>query len=290
MHVLGLPKHRITGLPSPPTPYQIDFFTKVNAAKDLSKGLTANKFHLNKGRQMGFTEIVLCIIIYYCFKQYSGFNVGIIAATRGELARKDLARLKRMLHNIWGAVGWYGGKTKVILANGTTIEAFPAASEAMTGDTQYKCILMDEAAKWTLIDDMPIFNSIMPIVRAGAADLFLVSTPLGPVKMFYMVHKNPKDFIKFVYDIWCTEGNLYTREQIQELLDNSIEDPAQEYLCQFTYGKNAILGMVGDDIRDAGSVEWDVALANDTTMQSGEEWDDPGGTIPDNFIPTPPQK
>ena len=48
--------------------------------------------------------------------------------------------------------------------------------------------------------------------------------------------------------------------------------------------------MVGDDIRDAGSVEWDVALANDTTMQSGEEWDDPGGTIPDNFIPTPPQK
>ena len=287
MHVLGLPKHRITGLPTPPTPYQLEYFQNVDATKEASKGLTANKFHLNKGRQMGFTEIMLYIIIYYCFRQYAGFKVGIIAATRGELARENLHRLKAMLHNIWDTVVWNTkGEEKIWLTNGTTIAAFPASREAITGLTQFKCIYMDEAAKWTLVDDMPIFNSIMPIVRAAAGDLFLVSTPLGPIKMFYAVHKNPKDFIKYVYDIWCTKGNMYTEEQIRELLDNSIEDPAQEYLCQFTYGKNAILGTVGDDIRDADSVEWDVAIE----MDQAEEWEDPAGTVPDNFIPVPEQK
>ena len=291
-HVVGLPEHRITGCPTPLTPYQIEYFNKIYEAKEKSKGLTPNKFHTNKGRQMGFTEIVVRIIAYFCFFSYAGWNVGIIAATNGSLARKDMHRMQLLFRNIWEAAVFDVDRSHLVLCNGTTIEAFPASEEAITGDTKYKGIFMDEAAKWKVLDDRPIFNSIMPIINSGAGDLFLVSTPKGPMKMFYTIHLDPKDFIKFKYDIWAAEGNLYTREQIEEMIKNSVEDPNQEYLCMFTFGKDAILGVVGADIRDAKNLEWDVALQQQQQPQqltreqleafvnSGpddeeEEWTDP---------------
>ena len=286
MHVVGLPTHRITGQPTALTPYLEDFIEKVDKHKERGWKNKPNKFHLNKGRQMGFTEIVLRIILYYCLHGYAGWKVGIIAATSGDLARNDLYRLQVMLHNIWECLVWESNANRIQLVNGTIIKAFPASKEGITGDTNYKCIFMDEAAKWNLVDDSAIFNSIEPIINSGAGDFFLVSTPLGPIKKFYKIHQDPKDFVKFVYDIWCAEGNLYTREEIQYMIDSSTLDPNQEYLCMFTYGQNAILGMVGSDIRDEECVEWDVAIENDHS----EEWVDPRELVPDNFIPTPEQK
>ena len=293
-HVIGLPKHRITKMPTALAPFQVDYFQKVDEAKRRNAELQLpTKIHLNKGRQMGFTEITCRIIIYYSFSSYEGWNVGIIAATNGTLARKDLRRIKKMLHNIWEAVVFDIGSNYIHLANDTVIEAFPASEEAMTGDTQYKAIFMDEAAKWKNLDDTPIFNSIMPIVNSGAADLYLVSTPKGPIKMFYAIHKDPKDFIKFVCDIWCAEGNMYSTKQIKDMIANSKEDPNQEYLCKFTYGKNAILGTVDADIRD-DELEWDAVVekpaGRPAEENSRQEWTDPIADEPDNFIPMPEQK
>ena len=270
-HVVGLPLHPATNEPMPLTPYQVDFFNRVAAHKAPKIGQSiidalrdSHKYHVNKGRQMGFTEIVLRVIQYYCFHDYAGFKIGIIAATNGSLAKKDLRRLVRLFANIkTGVKEWRG--SVLVLWNGTVIEAFAASEEAMTGDTKYKCIFMDEAAKWRVIDDMPIFNSIIPIVNTNGADLFLVSTPKGPIKMFYDIHKEPKDYVKLQYDIWETKGNLYTEKQIWNMINNAKEDPNQEYLCKFVFGKNAVLGEVSDESRVIGEFEWDFVPPVDIT-------------------------
>ena len=64
-HTVGLPRHPATGELMQLTPYQIEFFDIINGAVKCPKGVSMNKwlrkahkFILNKGRQMGFTEIV----------------------------------------------------------------------------------------------------------------------------------------------------------------------------------------------------------------------------------------
>jgi len=259
-HIIGLPRHPATNKEMPLTPFQVDFATKIikgrlkfgDAIAQMRKALL---IHLNKARQMGFTEIVLRIILYLSFSRYAGANVGIIAATNGSLAKKDLRRLARMYRFIPGVVDqWIKGNV-LRLVNGTVIEAFAASEEALTGDTKYKCIFMDEAAKWKLQNDGPVFNSILPIVRTNGADLLLVSTPKGPVKMFYQIHEDPQDFELHKYDIWHTEGNLYTKEEIEQMIASSKEDPEQEYLCKYKIGRDSIFGIISIEDQQ-GKNEW----------------------------------
>ena len=230
-HVVGLPTHPATKQPMALTPYQIEFAEIILNARKGDTFPKPHKYHVNKGRQMGFTEIVLRVIQFNSMHEYANSNVGIMAATNGSLAKKDLRRFQRLFKHVKLLVTEWLKNNKMELATGTVVEAFPASEEAMTGDTDYRGIFLDEAAKWRGQDDKPIFNSIMPIVNTNAADLFLVSTPKGPVKTFYELHKDPKDFIKMKFDLWRAEGNLYSREQIQFMLDNATEDPNQEYLC-----------------------------------------------------------
>jgi len=205
---------------------------------------------------MGFTEIVLRFIQFFSFNRYAGQNVGIIAATNGKLADKDLRRLARLYKNIPTMVLQTVKNHIFKIINGTIIEAFPASEEAMTGDTNYACIFMDESAKWKLVDDTPVFNSVLPIVRLNGADFFLVSTPKGPIKMFYKIHKDPQDFVMLEYFIWEAEGNLYTKSQIIHMLKTTKEDPNQEYLGKFTIGEASILGAISDEDRSDKVVEW----------------------------------
>jgi len=110
-HVVGLPRHPATQKEMPLTPYQVDFvkavFKAVTNPGDVSEDEWArlhHAFHVLKGRQMGFTEIVLRVIQFFCFNRYAGQNVGIIAATNGSLANKDLRRFYRLFHNIPGMI------------------------------------------------------------------------------------------------------------------------------------------------------------------------------------------
>ena len=76
-HIVGLPRHPATNHEMPLTPFQIDFAKKVidgrlnfgDAIQQMRKPLL---IHLNKGRQMGFTEIVLRIILHLSFTRYAG--------------------------------------------------------------------------------------------------------------------------------------------------------------------------------------------------------------------------
>jgi len=252
--MVGLPRHPATNEEMPLTPFQVDFAEKVidgreNFGDAIAQMRRPLLIHLNKGRQMGFTEIVLRLILHLSFSRYAGANVGIIAATNGNLAKKDLRRLAKLYREIPGVVEqWVKGNT-LRLVNGTVIEAFAASEEAMTGDTKYKCIFMDESGKWKLVDDTPVFNSILPIARSNGADLFLISTPKGPVKMFYKIHEEPGDFVCYQYDIHKAEGNLYTSEEVQAMLDAKDIDTEQEYLCKFTTAQGSIFGAVSDDER-----------------------------------------
>lgn len=255
-HAIGLPVHPATKKPMPLTPYQVDVFEQATGrTAGAEPGPRADPerprlIHNLKARQMGFTEIFLRIMFFECLHHYAGSKVGIMAATNGRLARQDLRRFAALWRPFPSCVERWPTAGLMRLANGTTIEAFPASEEAMTGDTKYKCIMLDEAAKWRLVDDLPVFNSIMPIVRTNAADLWLISTPKGPVKMFYDVYKEPGDFRQLKYDIWAAEGNMYTKQEIEHLLATSNEDPEQEYLCKFTLGRDAVFGEVLESERD----------------------------------------
>ena len=245
-----------------PTPYQLEFVEAVIAAvtnpgdmSDSDWKRLHHMFHILKGRQMGFTEIVLRVIFHFCFSRYAGSNVGIIAATNGKLANKDLRRFYRLFKNIIQVTKGPVKSGKLELINNTVVEAFPASEEALTCDTDYACIFMDESAKWKLVDDKPVFNSVMPIVRSIGADLFLVSTGKGPIKMFYQIYLDPQEFVKLEYNILRTVGNLYTKEQVDNMIASSKEDPDQEYMCKFTVGQDSILGAITDEHRgDFG--EW----------------------------------
>ena len=263
-HTVGLPVSPSTKQPMPLTPYQVEFFEAVQKHKKPKKGQSKldslrqpHKFHLLKGRQMGFSEVVLRLIQYHCYHDYAGSKVGIIAATNGSLAKKDLARLYQLFRKIQHEI--LDHKNNMItLTNGTVIEAFAASEEAMTGDTNYGCVFMDEAAKWDGTDDTALFNSIIPIVNANASDLFLVSTGKGRVKKFYEIYKNPGEYVKLEYNIWRTEGNLYTRAQILEMLASEA-DADQEYLCKFTSSKNAVFNEFTDKDENEES-SWDYGI------------------------------
>jgi len=280
-HVVGLPRHPATKLEMPLTEFQVEFFeavmkevTNPGKVSDIDWRRMHHAFHVLKGRQMGFTEITLRIIQFFCFNRYAGSNIGIIAATNGELAFKDLRRFYRLFINIKSVTKGPVKARKLYIHNDTVIEAFPASEEALTGDTNYACIFMDESAKWKLVDDTPVFNSVMPIVRMNGADFFLVSTPKGPLKMFYKIHKDPQEFVMLVYDIWRAEGNIYTRDQIVDMLKTTKEDPNQEYLCKFTIGRDSILGAITDEDRSDNVREWDAGTINEEDDHYTEPDDD----------------
>lgn len=290
-HTIGLPQHSATKQEMPLTPYQVEFCNRIihdtkfiptskeNEEEERIEFLRKpHLYHINKGRQMGFTEIVLRLIQYFCFSRYESYDVGIIAGNTGTLSNKDLRRFARLFKFIPNTVEQWIKATKegtcLKIINDTTVWSFPASEEAMTGRTNFKCVFMDESAKWRLIEDRDVFNSIMPIVKSNGSDFFLVSTPKKPQKTFYHIHKEPGDFVKLQYNIWRAEGNLYTKSQIEELLASKEFDPNQEYLCQFTIGKDSILGGVTDADREKGFRGFDVGDNMDEDDNFVESEDD----------------
>ena len=235
--LIGLPKHARTGEQIGLTPYQLDFWNRIEAS-------TKHKFHINKGRQMGFSELVLRILSFRGFNKYAGKSCKIIAGTRSTTTKKLMSRLKAFYRNIPDVVENNGDNMYLELKNGTSFEGLPANPEAITGDTKIAAIAMDESAKWDLTDDTPVLNSIMPIVNTNGSDLFMFSTPKGPRGFFYHTQDPPRDesYEYFTYNIWDTLDNLYTKSEIDEMLADTTMDTDQEYLNKFTTGRSSIFG------------------------------------------------
>ena len=234
---IGLPKHPQTYEPSPLTPFQLEFFNAVDKSKH-------HRFHVNKGRQMGFSELMLRIVAYRGLNKYEGGAIKIIAGTRSAATKKLMDRLKEFFKGYPEVVNKDESKhdLKLVLNNGTSYEGLPANPEAVTGDTKIRAFILDESSKWDLIDDRPVMNSIMPIVKTNRSDLFMFSTPKGMRGFFYEIEKehDEKTWEFFKYSIWRTEGNMYTTQEIQSFLADNTVDVEQEYLNKFTTGRNSI--------------------------------------------------
>jgi len=263
-HVAGLPVHPATHMEMPPTDFQLEYIDEIIKEVTKPEGIDQEEwdrlyhmFHVVKGRQMGFTEFTLRIIFHFCFTRYAPDSiVAIIAAVNANLARKNLRRFMRLFTHIRSVIP-NGIKANTIeILNDISVQAFGASEEAITGLTKIAAVFPDESAKWNLVDDSPVFNSMLPIVRSNGADLFLPATFKGPVKKFYKIwkEKDPK-FTFLKYTIERTVGNLYTQEQVDDMMAATIEDAQQEYMGIPTSGEDSIFGMFTDEDQQ-GMKEW----------------------------------
>jgi len=241
-NIIGLPKHPQTFKPHRLTEIQTEVFDKnIHPTKQV-------KLHLNKARQCGWTELMLRILAFHSFHKYTGGKIIIIAGTREKTTKDIFYRFISLFRNIPEYIA-ETGSLYMKLFNGTEIYGMPANPEAVAGWTKIKAFFMDEAAKWNLVDDYPVINTILPIVKTNKSDLFMISTPKGPRGFFYDFDIAENDFTKLTIDIHEGGSELYTKDEIQHMVDSTEEDPDQEYLNKYTTGRDSIWGEVTDDHR-----------------------------------------
>jgi len=231
-HLVDLPRHPATFQESSLMPYQEQFFS-------LQHKRNPTKYHINKARQIGWTETILRIIQYECFHKYRGGKIIILTATRFDTGKDIFQRFKQLFNNITYTIKKLESNS-ITLTNNTQIVNLPANPEAVTGLTKIKCVFMDECSKWNLKDDQPVINAILPIVRTNQSDLFMISTPKGPRGFFFNIETSENDFYKLKYNIYEVQGLLYSKTEIEQMINSSVEDPNQEYLNQYVAGRNAI--------------------------------------------------
>jgi len=237
-NLIGLPKHPATFEPMDLMNYQKNFFKTI-------ENTGSRKFHVNKARQIGLTELILRILAYRCFNKYKGGNIIIIAGTREQTAKTIMQRFKNLFYNISHEIV-NQSDISLELKNGTVIRAYPSNSDSIRGLTKIKAIFMDEAAHFNLIDDRKVMDAIKPIVETNRADFFMISTPNGPRGFFYDIEKDDNDFLKLSYNIWEAVGWIYSDEEARVMLDDISIDTEQEYLNKYTTGRDSIWGEVTD--------------------------------------------
>lgn len=247
-HRVGLPEHPATLQPMKFMPHQDDLVKQALSEKHM-------KFHVNKSRQIGLTEICLRIIQYQVFHKYEGGRVMIIAGTREKTTKKVMGRLKQLFKPIMGTLESNSNDLLIKLKNGSEIEGLPSNSEAIRGDTKIKAIFVDEAAHFGLVDDSVVLDAIEPIVMTNKSDLFLVSTPRGQRGFFYDINISENDYKKLHYDFNNAIGWIYTKEEMDEELKRTDIDVDQEYRCQFTSARNSIFGVINDESVDEYEAE-----------------------------------
>ena len=247
-HRVGLPQHPATLLPMKYMPHQDDLVKQALSDKHL-------KFHVNKSRQIGRTEICLRIIQYQAFHKYESGRVMIIAGTREKTTKKVMGRLRQLFKPIQETVDGNSNDLLIKLKNGTEIEGLPSNSEAIRGDTKIKAILIDEAAHFGLVDDSVVLDAVEPIVMTNKSDLFLVSTPRSQRGFFYEISISENDYKKLHYDYTNAIGWIYTKEEMDEELKRTDIDVDQEYRCQFTSARNSIFGVITNESTEDYEVE-----------------------------------
>lgn len=249
-HRVGMPLHPATLQPMQYMSHQIEFVDYV------TKDKRQKKIHVNKSRQIGFTEIVLRAIQYLCFNKYAGGKVMIIAGTREKTSKKIMQRFKQLFDNI---PEYVESTTDLVteLTNGTTIEALPSSSEAIRGDTKINCVFIDEAAFFNRIDDSIVMDAVRPIIMTNKSDFFVISTPNGPQGFFYEIEKSrTTDYYMMKPNIWNAVGVIYTKEEAEAELQRTDVDTEQEYLNQYTTGRDSIFGKITTEDEDSEVEEW----------------------------------
>ena len=233
--LIGLPKHPVTFKSTPLMPYQIEFAKLIPQSRNI-------RFHINKSRQIGVTELISRVLAYQSFFKYKGGKILIIAGTRMDTAGEIMRRFKELFQNIPGTILDAKNSLKLSLKNGTEIEALPSNSDAIRGLTKIKAIFVDESAHFNLIDDSIVLDAILPLVDTNQADLFLVSTPNGRRGFFYEISINENNYHKIQWDYTVAAGFIYQLEEFEAKFQDNTVDVDQEYRCQFTSPRTSIFG------------------------------------------------
>ena len=239
-HKVGLPEHPATLQPMKFMPHQSDLIQQALSPHQV-------KFHINKSRQIGLTEIVLRIVQYHAFHKYKGGKILIIAGTREKTTKTVINRLKMLFNNIHSTLKEDRNDLRLVLKNGTEIEGKPSNSEAIRGETKIKAVVVDEAAHFALVDDSVVLDAIEPILHTNKSDIFLVSTPRGQRGFFYDLAIKENDYKKLQYDYTNAIGWIYSEKEMAEELKRIDIDVDQEYRCQFTSSRSSIFGVIKDD-------------------------------------------
>lgn len=230
---IGLPQ--INGKEIGLMPFQLDFHNLVAQGRH-------KKFHVNKSRQIGMTEICIRELLYGVFTRYrAGTIVAVIAGTRVDTTRYIMSKFMPMIQRIPETVKEQTD-LKIVFQNGTTIIGFPSNSSALRSYSNVSAVFMDEAAHFDLIDDSVVLDAIMPIVETSKSELFVISTPNGLRGFFYNLDIGQNDYHKLRYPIQVTKGYLRSQEEIDAILKKQDVDVDQEYLCQYTTGRSSIFG------------------------------------------------
>ena len=190
---------------------------------------------------------MLRILAYFAYSKYKGKKIAIVAGTRVETTQEIFDRLKALFRNISDTVA-VTAADEIRLKNGTSFHVVPASKHAINGWSGFGAFLLDESAFWNLEEDSVILNSFLPIARTNSSDVFMISNPNGPRGFFYHIIEAPSpSWHKLEIDIHEGGKELYTSEQIQEMIDSSDEDPASAYLCKFVGGKDSIFGDLAEE-------------------------------------------
>jgi len=234
--LIGLPKHPATLIPMPLMEWQNQWKETIDRVRKRW-----HKFHANKSRQIGFTDIMQRIFAYGGFNVYQGRKIFNIAGTREKTAKKNQTKLRSLFNNIENQIADNGTDLWFKLKNGTEYEALPA-NGAIRGDTKIAAVGLDEAAHFKLVDDSVVMDAIVPIVDTNMSDLFLWSTPNGKRGSFYNIDITQNDYFKVKLPIFVAQGFLYTPAQIKAILSRKEVDVEQEYLNQYTTSRDSIFG------------------------------------------------
>jgi len=232
--LIGLPEHPATHQQQPLMPFQIDFHNQLENGKH-------KKFHVNKSRQIGFTEICVRELLYSALTRYKEGLVAVIAGTRVDTTKFIMSKFTPFLNKIPNVLN---DRTDlhIRLRNGVEIIGYPSNSASLRGLSKVRAVFMDEAAHFELIDDSVVLDAIMPIVETNQSELIMISTPNGPRGFFYDVDMEQNEYFKIKHPIYSARGYLYSDEQIQAILSRKDVDVEQEYLNQYTTTRNAVFG------------------------------------------------
>jgi len=242
-HLIGLPRHPATNEPMALMDYQAEFYHNTHTSKN-------RKFHVNKSRQMGFTELILRILQYDAFGIHKGGKIVLMFGTASRTTKDAMNRLYQLFSNIKHTVKRHDNNV-IELTNGTQFLGLPANPDSIRGFTKIDAILLDESASWDLISDRPVLDSVMPIVNTNKSMLYMISTPKGMRGFFYNIDKDREpDFDYFVYDIYEAMDHIYTLEECEAMLKDMSIDTDQEYLNKFTSSRNHIFELDWDACRD----------------------------------------
>ena len=236
--LIGLPQH--PARPSerlPLTPAQLTIFDAIHIRRP-------SWIVVNKARQIGISEIVLRAILSHSISgKYRGGLIPIIAGTNTDTAQSLLDRISELLNPIRQYVK-NEVKGEIELVNNTRFIAGSTNANFIRGLTKVRACLIDEAPFFDLVDDLPVLNAIMPIIKTNQSDIFSVGTPNGTNNFHYGLLEAPSTkWQKFEIDIDQGSIGLYTEAEKQDIIANSdCLDVQQEFYCKAVTDRDSFFG------------------------------------------------